>query len=118
MATSSAAAFSIVLVLGFNHTQVMHVQQERAFFTKLKSIVTEDRTSGVKFPRRYFIQSADPGLSIPAAGHLADAYAHTLLGRDVTFEMVQKSPSDPASENTFLVWRDGGFSRPFAAGAR
>ena len=86
MATGSAAAFSMVLVLGFNHTQVMHVRQERAFFTKLKSVVNEDRASGAKFPRRYLIQNAEPRLSLPAPGRLADAYAHTLLGRDVTFD--------------------------------
>ena len=115
VATTSAAAFTIVLALGFNHTQVIHVQQERVFFTKLKSLVNEDRASGAQFPRRYFIQNAEPGLSIPTAGRLADAYAHTLLGRDVTFELVNTPPPGFVNDTSFLLWKDEVFSRPFAA---
>jgi hypothetical protein len=110
-ATACAAAFSIVLGLGFNHTQVVHVRQERAFFTKFQSVVTKDRASGAKFPRRYLIQSAEPAPFIPPPGRLADAYAHTLLGRDVTFELVE-APPNPPRDHTFLIWKDQGFSRP------
>ena len=56
-----AAAFVILLVLGFNRTQVIHVRQERAFFAELQSAVTRDRLSGAKFPRRYFDQVIGTG---------------------------------------------------------
>ena len=46
----------MLLVLGFNRTQVIHARQERAFFAELQSAVTRDRLSGAKFPRRYFIE--------------------------------------------------------------
>ena len=99
-ATGAAAAFSIVIVLSFNHTQIIHVRQERLFFTKLKSVVNEDRSSGARFPRRYLIKITESALSIPAPGRLADAYAHTLLGRDVTFELVA-APPELAKEYLF-----------------
>ena len=44
--TACAAAFVILLVLGFNRTQVIHARQERAFFAELQSTVTQDRLSG------------------------------------------------------------------------
>ena len=81
---SFAAAFIIALALGFNHTQVIHVRQERAFFAELRTLVAQDRASGAEFPRRYVIQAADPA-PVPPAGRLADAYAHTLLAKDVKF---------------------------------
>jgi hypothetical protein len=47
---SFAAAFIIALALGFNHTQVIHVRQERAFFAELRTLVAQDRASGAEFP--------------------------------------------------------------------
>jgi hypothetical protein len=110
---ASAAAFAIVLALGFNHTQVLHVEQERAFFTQLRSVVAQDRVSGAKFPRRYLIETAEPAPFIPLPGRLANAYAHTLLGRDVTFEVV-KAPPAPSADSLLLIWKDQRLSAPFA----
>jgi hypothetical protein len=104
-ATACAAAFSIILGLSFNHTQVIQVRKERAFFTEFQSVVNKDRASGAKFPRRYLIQVAEPGLYLPQAGRLADAYAHTLLGRDVTFELVD-APPEHDGDSTFFIWND------------
>ena len=107
---ASAAAFVILLGVGFNRTQVRQVRQERAFFTELQSIVNQDRASGVKFPRRYLIQLIAPALFLPV-DRLADPYAHTILGRDVTFRVVTNLPG-PSEENTMLIWKDQHLSRP------
>jgi hypothetical protein len=107
--TSCATAFVILLALGFNHTQVVHVRQERAFFAELQSVVSEDRISGLKFPRRYFIQPAEPLVFLPV-GRLADVYAHTILGRDVTFEIVGVLP-EASSDRTLLIWQNRQLSR-------
>jgi hypothetical protein len=111
--TACATAFIILLVLGFNHTQVVHVRKERTFFNELQSAVTQDGISGLTFPRRYVIQYAETAPLIPV-GHLADVYAHTILGRHVTFEFVTVLP-EPSANNTFLIWKDQQLSRPFAA---
>jgi hypothetical protein len=108
--TSCASAFVILLALGFNHTQIVHVRQERTFFAALQSVVSEDRISGLKFPRRYFIQPAEPLLFLPV-GRLADVYAHTILGRDVTFEIVDVLP-EASSDRTLLIWQNRQLSRP------
>jgi hypothetical protein len=110
--TACAAAFFILLVLGFNHTQVVHVRHERAFFTGLQGAVNQDRLSGLKFPRRYLIQLGDPAYFLPGVS-LADSYAHTILGRDVTFRYVKSLP-DQSDESTLLIWKDQQFSRPSA----
>jgi hypothetical protein len=111
--TACAAAFVILLVLGFNHTQVVHVRQERAFFGELQSFVTQDRLSGVRFPRRYLIQLAEPAPFLPVL-QLADRYAQTILGRDVTFRVVKTLP-ESSEEDTLLIWKDQHLSKPFAA---
>lgn len=99
-----AATFVILLALGFNRTQILHVRQERAFFDQLLSVVVQDRVSGRRFPRRYLIQLAEPAPFLPVV-ILADRYAHTLLGRDVSFRVVTDFPK--LSENdTFLVWKN------------
>ena len=110
--TASAAAFFILLVLGFNHTQVVYVRHERTFFTELQAAVAQDRLSGLKFPRRYLIQVAEPAPFLPVAS-LADSYSHTILGRDVTFTLVKSLPNQ-SNENTLLIWKDQHFSRPLA----
>ena len=99
---SCAAAFVILLVLGFNRTQVIHVRQERAFFSELQSVVTRDRLSGAKFPRRYMIKLTEPAPFLPVV-QLADPYAHTILGRDVSFR-VTDSPPEESETTTPLVW--------------
>jgi hypothetical protein len=99
-----SAAFVILLVLGFNRTQVIHARQERAFFAELQSVVTGDRLSGAKFPRRYFIKLSEPAPFLPVL-QLADPYAHTILGRDVTFRVTDKLPQ-PSETATSLVWED------------
>ena len=97
-----AAAFVMLLVLGFNRTQVIHARQERAFFAELQSAVTRDRLSGAKFPRRYFIELSEPAPFLPVV-QLADPYAHTILGRDVTFRITD-SPPEESEAMTPLVW--------------
>ena len=99
-----AAAFVMLLVLGFNRTQVIHVRQERAFFAELQSAVTRDRLSGAKFPRRYFIKLSEPAPFLPVV-QLADPYAHTILGRDVTFRVTDTLP-EQSETTTSLVWKD------------
>jgi len=99
-----AAAFVILLALGFNRTQILHVRQERAFFEQLLSAVVQDRVSGRSFPRRYLIQLAEPAPFLPVV-ILADRYAHTLLGRDVSFRVVGDFP-EHSKDNTFLIWKD------------
>ena len=101
---SSAAAFVILLVLGFNRTQVIHARQERVFFAELQSAVARDRLAGSKFPRRYFIELAQPAPFLPVL-QLADPYAHTILGRDVTFRITDKLP-EQSETTTSLVWKD------------
>jgi hypothetical protein len=108
--TACAVAFLILLVLGFNRTQVIHTRQERAFFAQLQSIVTEDRLSGSKFPRRYIVQLMEPAPFLPVV-MLADPYAHTTVGRDVTFRTVTTLP-EPSEGHTLLVWKDQHLSRP------
>ncbi len=98
-----AAAFVILLVLGFNRTQVIHVRQERAFFSELQSVVTRDRLSGVKFPRRYMIKLSEPAPFLPVV-QLADPYAHTILGRDVSFRVTDSLPEE-SEATTPLVWQ-------------
>ena len=99
---SCAAAFVILLVLGFNRTQVIHVRQERAFFSELQSVVTRDRLSGAKFPRRYMIKLTEPAPFLPVV-QLADPYAHTILGRDVSFRVTDSLPEE-SEATTPLVW--------------
>ena len=111
--TACAAAFVILLVLGFNRTQVVNARQERAFFAELQSFVTQDRLSGAKFPRHYLIQLAEPAPFLPVS-QLADRYAHTILGRDVTFRVVKAFPA-PLEENTLLIWKDERLSKPLSA---
>ena len=111
--TALAAAFVILLVLGFNRTQVVNARQERAFFAELQSFVTQDRLSGVKFPRRYLIQLAEPAPFLPVTS-LADHYAHTILGRDVTFTVVNSLP-EASQENTLLIWKDQRLYKSLAA---
>jgi hypothetical protein len=101
--TACAAAFIILLVLGFNRTQVVNARQERTFFAELQSFVTQDRLSGVKFPRRYLIQLAEPAPFLPVS-LLADRYAHTILGRDVTFAVVNTLP-EASQDHTLLIWK-------------
>jgi hypothetical protein len=101
------AAFIILLALGFNHFQIKQVRQERAFFEALQSIVTQDRLSGVSFPRRYLIRLADPAPFLPVPV-LVDRYAHTLLGRDVTFLAAAETPK-PSEGDTLLIWKDQRF---------
>jgi hypothetical protein len=108
--TASSAAFVILLVLGFNHTQIVHVREERIFFTQLQAAVTQDRLSGLRFPRRYLIQLAGSAAFLPVVS-LADSYAHTILGRDVTFRVVKTLP-EQSDEATSLIWQDHRFSRP------
>jgi hypothetical protein len=108
--TACGAAFVILLVLGFNRTQVIQTRQERAFFAELQSFVTEDRLSGAKFPRRYLVQLAEPAPFLPVV-ILADPYAHTTVGRDVTFRLVTARP-EPSEGHTLLVWKDQHLSRP------
>lgn len=112
-ATACAAAFVILLVLGFNRTQVIHVREERDFFDQLQSVVTQDRLAGLKFPRLYLIQLAEPAPFLPVV-QLADRYAHTILGRDVTYRVVNALPAT-SGENTLLIWKDRQLSKPFAA---
>jgi hypothetical protein len=102
--TACAVAFVILLALGFNRTQVIQTRLERAFFAELRSVVAQDRASGELFPRRYLIQLGEPAWFIPV-GRLADVYAHTILGHDVTFETIG-SPPQPATDNTLLIWKD------------
>jgi hypothetical protein len=111
--TACVTAFIILLVLGFNHTQVIHVRKERAFFAELQSAVTQDGISGLTFPRRYIIQYSEAAPLIPV-GHLADVYAHTILGRHVTFEFVRVLP-EASANNTILIWKDQHLLRPSAA---
>ena len=111
--TACGAAFVILLVLGFNRTQVVNARQERAFFAELQSFVTQDRLSGAKFPRHYLIQLAEPAPFLPVS-QLADRYAHTILGRDVTFRVVKAFPA-PLEENTLLIWKDERLSKPLSA---
>jgi hypothetical protein len=111
--TACAAAFFILLVLGFNRTQVVHVREERTFFGELQSFVTEDRLAGAKFPRLYVIQLGEPAPFLPVR-QLADRYAHTILGRDVTYQVVKVLPA-PSEESTLLIWKDQRLSKPFAA---
>ena len=111
--TACAAAFVVLLVLGFNRTQVLHVRQERAFFGELQSFVTQDRLAGARFPRRYLIQLAEPAPFLPVL-QLADRYAQTILGRDVTFRVVKTLP-DSLEEDTSLIWKDQHLSKPSAA---
>jgi hypothetical protein len=111
--TACAAAFFILLVLGFNRTQVVHVREERTFFGELQSFVTEDRLAGAKFPRLYVIQLGEPAPFLPVH-QLADRYAHTILGRDVTYQVVKVLPA-PSEESTLLIWKDQRLSKPFAA---
>jgi hypothetical protein len=111
--TAGAAAFVILLVLGFNRTQVLQVRQERNFFGELQSFVTQDRLSGVRFPRRYLIQLAEPAPFLPVP-QLADRYAQTILGRDVTFRVVKTLP-ESSEDDTLLIWKDQHLSKPFAA---
>ena len=111
--TALGAAFVILLVLGFNRTQVVNARLEHAFFAELQSFVTQDRLSGVKFPRRYLIQLAEPAPFLPVS-QLADKYAHTILGRDVTFRVVNSLP-EPSQENTLLIWKDQRLYKSFAA---
>ena len=99
-----AAAFVMLLVLGFNRTQVIHVRQEQAFFAELQSAVTRDRLSGAKFPRRYFIKLSEPAPFLPVV-QLADPYAHTILGRDVTYRVTDTLP-EQSETTTSLVWKD------------
>ena len=106
--TACAAAFAILLVLGFNHTLVTQTRQERAFFAELKAIVTRDRILGKSFPRRYFIELADAAPFFPAP-LLTEPYAHTILGPDVTFEAVKFFP-EASDKHTFLVWEEGGLA--------
>jgi hypothetical protein len=108
--TACAVAFGILLVLGFNRTQVIHTRLERAFFAELQSIVARDRGSGEPFPRRYLIQLAEPAWFVPV-GRLADVYAHTILGNDVTFETIT-SPPEPGANNALLIWKDQRLVRP------
>ena len=105
-----AAAFVILLVLGFNRTQVLHVRQERVFFDQLGSAVAQDRASGMNFPRHYLIQLAEPAPFLPF-GRLRDVYARTLLGRDVTFEVVATFPK-PSANETLLLWKDQHLAKP------
>lgn len=105
-----AAAFVILLDLGFNRTQVLHVRQERVFFDQLGSAVAQDRASGKNFPRRYLIQLVEPAHFLPF-GRLRDVYARTLLGRDVTFEVVATFPKSSGNE-TFLLWKDQHLAKP------
>lgn len=102
--TALAAAFVILLALGFNRTQILHVRQERTFFDQLLSVVVQDRVKGRSFPRRYLIQLGDPAPFLPVA-ILADRYAHTLLGRDVSFRVVDDFPK-PSENDTLLVWKN------------
>jgi hypothetical protein len=111
--TACAAAFFILLVLGFNRTQVVHVREERTFFGELQTFVTEDRLAGAKFPRLYVIQLGEPAPFLPVL-QLADRYAHTILGRDVTYRVVKVLPA-PSEESTLLIWKDQRLSKPFAA---
>jgi hypothetical protein len=111
--TACAAAFVVLLVLGFNRTQVVHVREEQTFFRQLQSFVTQDRISGVMFPRLYLIQLAEPAPFLPAV-QLADRYAHTILGRDVTYRVVNALPA-PSEENTMLIWKDQQLLKPFSA---
>ena len=80
------------------------------FFAELQSTVTQDRLSGAKFPRRYLIELAEPAPFLPVV-QLADPYAHTILGRDVTFRIVKSLP-ESSEEKTLLIWKDKHLSRP------
>jgi len=104
VAIACSAAFAILLVLGFNRTQVIHVRQERAFFAELQAAVTRDRLAGAKFPRGYLIKLLEPAPFLPVA-QLADPYAHTILGRDVTFRVTDRLP-EQSDSTTSLVWKD------------
>jgi hypothetical protein len=108
--TAVAASFAILLALGFNRTQILHVRQERAFFDQLLLAVVQDRISGNSFPRRYLIRLNEPAPFLPVV-ILADRYAHTLLGRDVSFRVVTDFP-EPSKDNTFLIWRNKHLLRP------
>jgi hypothetical protein len=114
--TAGAAAFTIVLALGFNHTQVLSARQERAWYTELQGFITQDRMSGVSFPRHYLIHFADSPPFLPLSPMQAAAYARTILGRDVTFSVIDTVP-EAADRSTVLVWKDQHFSRSLPARA-
>jgi hypothetical protein len=53
--------------------------------------------------------AAKPAPFLPVV-QLMDQYAHTILGRDVTFRVVTTLP-EAADENTVLIWKDQRLSR-------
>jgi hypothetical protein len=109
--TACAAAFIVVLDLGVNNTQIVHTRQERAFFSELQHVVSQDRASGLKFPRRYVIRLVDPAPYLALAQAVAPGYARTLLGRDATFTIFKVVRPEPGVEDTVLFWKDEHLNR-------
>jgi hypothetical protein len=110
--TAGAAAFVMVLALGFNRTQVVFTRQERDFYAQLRALVEQDRATGARFPRRYMIRPEEPLYFVHGPGWLRGAYARTILGPDVELGLVDDEPSIPrARDETSLVWRQGKLSR-------
>jgi hypothetical protein len=109
--SACAAAFVMVLALGFNHTQVIHARNERQFFSQLQAIVAQDHARGAKFPHRYAVQLAEPAPFVPS-GRLREVYTRTIIGPDVALEIVDASPTGPwGVGETYLIWKQGRLSR-------
>lgn len=102
--TSCTAALFILLGLGFNHFQVASAREERIFFGQFERIVTEDRMTGIKFPRCYLIKLNDPAYFMPS-GLAVASYARTILGQDVSFRVVD-TVAKPMEGSTLLIWEN------------
>jgi hypothetical protein len=87
-----AGGAAVVLVLGFNRTQVIYTRAETHFFDDLKAIVARDRNSGSTFPRYYLIR-LDASKPYFYGSNIETAYTRTVLDSDVRFRTAPPPPS-------------------------
>jgi hypothetical protein len=105
--TAIAAAVAVVLVLGFNRSQVIYTRGETRFFDELKSVVSNDRVIGATFPHYYFIR-LDTKVPYFIGSNLEKAYARTVLPLDVRFRSTP-APSLPY-EGPAIVFQENGIT--------
>ena len=105
--TAIGTGISVVLVLGFNRTQVIYTRGETHFFDELKTVVSNDRILGATFPHYYLIR-LDTEVPYFIGSNLEKAYARTVLPPDVRFRSTP-APSLPY-EGPAIVFQQNGIA--------